>query len=166
MKRFWDKVAIGERHACWPWTAQRLPNGYGRFSKDGKNQLAHRVAWMLVFGEIPPGKCVYHKCGNLEYCTNPHHLILGSRADVIAARVAKGKHTRGSRIGVSKLTESDVCHIRELLDQGCITKVAIGRAFGVSDRSISHIAAGRTWAWLPNDTVPTIPGSIQIDVLG
>ena len=148
MKRFWDKVAIGERHECWPWTAQRLSSGYGRFNKNGKNQLAHRVAWMLTFGEIPLGKCVYHKCENQEYCTNPHHLVIGSRADVIAVRVARGKQAHGSRIGVSKLTEFDVLEIRRLLAQGNVTKVKIGKMYGVSDRTISSIAAGTTWAWL------------------
>ena len=50
MKRFWDKVDKDGPDGCWEWTAGRSITGYGRFLVDGKNRLAHRVAWELVRG--------------------------------------------------------------------------------------------------------------------
>lgn len=97
--RFWAKVAIDpDDGACWVWTACLDPDGYGRFRLAGKKWLAHRIAWTLAFGRIQDGLLICHKCDNPR-CVNHTHLFLGTVADNVRDRVAKGR-SRG-RLSVS-----------------------------------------------------------------
>lgn len=77
--RFWSKVDIKSRDECWPWTASRSREGYGMFrvAKAGESGAhmtgAHRVAYTLYIGEIPPGFQIDHLC-RVRECVNPYHL--------------------------------------------------------------------------------------------
>ena len=66
--------------ACWGWTAAKCAKGYARFFYKNTSQNAHRISWMISFGEIPKGYVVCRTCGNLT-CTNPRHLELVSYYD-------------------------------------------------------------------------------------
>lgn len=78
-EKFWRRVAVGERHECWPymWERQRKrkgkPNPSPRILWNGKYQQAHRVAWELRHGAVPEGMKVRRTCRNL-YCVNPGHM--------------------------------------------------------------------------------------------
>ncbi len=96
--RFWSKVAIGD--GCWEWRARRNDSGYGQFRLDGKIQHASRVAWVLTHGAIPPETPhVLHNCpdGDNPACVRPSHLWLGTNADNVADKVAKGRAPVASR---------------------------------------------------------------------
>ena len=70
-ERFWAKVdRSGE---CWLWAASLFANGYGQFRLQGKNRLAHRVAYELLVGPIPEGLHLDHLC-RVRHCVNPDHL--------------------------------------------------------------------------------------------
>lgn len=57
---------------CWVWTGAR--NGeYGKIQVDGREELAHRAAYIVRFGSIPPRARVRHLCG-VKVCVNPDHL--------------------------------------------------------------------------------------------
>jgi HNH endonuclease len=85
-QRFWARVyqENGPLHPydpslgrCWPWvgtpgTFHR--DGYGYLSYEGKAQLAHRIAWRLVKGEIPEGLELTHSC-NYPRCCNPVSFV-------------------------------------------------------------------------------------------
>ena len=58
---------------CWTWTGARNSKGYGSVGVNGKSQLAHRVAYELLVGEIPAGLQIDHLCRN-KACCNPAHL--------------------------------------------------------------------------------------------
>jgi len=47
--------------------------GYGQFSVNGKNRLAHRASYEMFCGEIPKNLTIDHKCRN-PLCVNPKHL--------------------------------------------------------------------------------------------
>lgn len=57
---------------CWNWTGA-LRRGGGQFGiSQGKVLSAHRAAWVLFKGEVPPGQYVVRTCMN-TLCVNPAH---------------------------------------------------------------------------------------------
>ena len=73
-ERFWAKVE--KTDTCWIWIAA-LGGGHGygmiRSPEGRKMLLAHRVAYELLVGPIPPGLELDHLCRNRR-CVNPEHL--------------------------------------------------------------------------------------------
>lgn len=147
--RFWTKV--DQSGECWEWTAYRSRDGYGMIGLDLRGvDRAHRVAWRLMNGPIPPGLQVLHRCDNPP-CVNPAHLWLGTQAENIADMNRKGRSRknprRGSAVTTSKLKEPDVLAIRVLIAEGH-GPTAIGRRFGVSPATIHLIRNGKNWKHL------------------
>ena len=115
LQHYWDRVQKNLPNECWPWTGAKTWKGYGFFRWDGKNQNAHRVAWILANGPIPDGMQVCHHCDNPE-CQNPNHLFLGDNNANIADKMKKGRHRgpRGEASGSAKLTSEQVLRIRDM----------------------------------------------------
>lgn len=57
---------------CWIWIS-KTKYGYGKFSRQGKRFLAHRISYELYKSIIPYGMTIDHLCGN-HFCVNPDHL--------------------------------------------------------------------------------------------
>lgn len=60
-------------NGCWEWTGSISKPGYGRISKNGKPELAHRVSFEFHKHKIPKGMYIDHICRNTK-CLNPEHL--------------------------------------------------------------------------------------------
>lgn len=70
--RFWRKVSLG--NDCWNWQKGLTQDGYGQFHLSiAKPIAAHRYAYELFMGTIPPGLEIDHLCRNRK-CVNPDHL--------------------------------------------------------------------------------------------
>jgi hypothetical protein len=69
-QRFWDKVV--KTSECWHWVGGK-GRGYGLFHVDGRNRVAHRLAYTALVGPIPDGLELDHSCRN-RACVNPAHL--------------------------------------------------------------------------------------------
>lgn len=60
---------------CWEWQGH-LQDGYGRTWPPREmpdESLVHRIVYRLVYGEIPEGLTIDHRCRN-RACCNPLHL--------------------------------------------------------------------------------------------
>lgn len=144
--RFWSKVDKRGAEECWEWQACRTSGAgklpYGLVVFGGRGQVAHRVSWQIVFGAIPHGQVVRHKCDNPP-CVNPNHLELGSPLDNARDALDRNRYARGTAQGLAKLTEEQVLAIRRLTLP--INKAAVGRQYGVSRRVIYDLLLRNTW---------------------
>lgn len=90
--------------ACWDYLGARTQAGYGKKTVAGRNELAHRWIWLMLFGPIPDSPVVSHTCSN-PGCINPYHLRLCSQ-------------TQANRAGIgATLTARDVREIRRVKHQ-------------------------------------------------
>ena len=131
---------------CWGWKGGT--NGkYGKIlTKHG--WLAHRLSWILHFGEIPKSMCVLHTCDN-TICTNPNHLFLGTVKDNTQDMLQKNRNNppRGEKNGNCRLKESQALEIIQLIkNKNRLKDIAI--KYGVSETHISKIKNKRKWAYL------------------
>jgi hypothetical protein len=65
---------------CWIWIKGTTAKGYGYLHIGRPKVTAHRLAYELYIGSIPPGATVAHRC-RTRRCVNPAHLALGARGD-------------------------------------------------------------------------------------
>lgn len=159
---FWSHVEKGD--SCWIWNGTVNQDGYGHFrpgsfSRGVKQWRAHRFAWHITFGSIPEGMLVCHRC-DTPRCVNPDHLFIGSVADNRedccsknrqAQLLSHGRYThpertaRGERVSTAILTEDGVREIRRRYAVGGISQAALGREFGVDQRTVSLIVLRKGW---------------------
>lgn len=135
----------GEGCVTWPFAKNGV--GYAQINTHaGRKLLVSRVVCERVHGPAPSLVHVAaHACGQgHKGCVAPWHLSWKTPAQNTADAVEHGTLVRGERQPTSKLTENDVRVIVQLL--GTKSQSAIARQFGVSQRAISKIATGATWA--------------------
>jgi hypothetical protein len=131
---------------CILWTGNRNKKDYGFLKWRGADRGAHRLSWEVAHGPIEANLCVCHRC-DTPACINPDHLFLGTHADNVADREAKGRRTplRGEAHGMAKLTEAVVLEIRAAAG----TQRSIAARFGIKQAQVSAIKRRRNWAHLP-----------------
>ncbi len=147
--RFWDKVRLVNPMHCWEWQGTLNWAGYGLFWLNGTNQnKAHRIAWTLIFGEIPQDTCVLHTCDNVK-CVNPYHLWLGTQADNCADMGRKGRRSgsRGAANFHCKLNRNKVLSIRSLRAQG-VRQKDIASIFDIMPSTVGQIVHRKTWRYI------------------
>lgn len=131
---------------CEIWEGAKLKGGYGITKYEGRTQLAHRVAYKRVHGEIPKGMVVMHNCDN-PACINIEHLSLGTQSQNRKDCINKGRANTpsGTEHYNSKLTVDTVKEIRSSNLNNC----QIGKLYGVSRQTISDVRRGLTWKEVP-----------------
>jgi hypothetical protein len=145
LTRFEEKIdKISSTNKCWIWTSA-IANGYGVFWIHGRNQSAHRLAWLFYCGDIPDGWFVCHHCDN-KLCVNPQHLFVGTAMDNSRDCVMKGRrHNQdGDKNPAAKLTAKDIVRIRDMRAAGMFQKL-IAEQFGVGREAIGKILRGERW---------------------
>lgn len=139
-----DKKSIDQ---CWPWTGPVNYGGYGMFSYKGNSYPAHRVAYFILYKNIPDGFFICHHCDNPP-CCNPHHLFAGTPADNTKDAMSKGRQGK-SRKSVNikkrdKLNPAKVRLARQLKKIG-ISWVAIAIMFRVTPSTMAKAGKRITW---------------------
>lgn len=87
--------------------------GYSQVHINGKTKRAHRVVYENIYGPIPLGLLVMHKCDNRR-CINPLHLRLGTAKDNTLDSIAKGRfgirdQRRGRAATIGRALPKGVC---------------------------------------------------------
>jgi len=138
-ERFQRKIQHTE--GCWLWIGTiHKDTGYGVFQKDGQQELAHRLSWIIVNGPIPAGLFVCHHCDNPP-CVNPGHLFLGTHADNLHDAALKHRMNHGEARYNARLSASIVRAVRASAE----SSGTIARVYGVSKATIQRVKARETW---------------------
>lgn len=161
--RFWSAVNLtANPNKCWNWEGYK--DRYGVFWISNKKYSSHRVAYFISNNVDPLEKLVCHSCDN-PYCCNPNHLWLGTQKENMGDMISKGRDkkasgsangtythperiARGSRVGVSKLTEEQIVIIRKLFTTGTPSQKEVAEKFNVSGSLISLIVNKKRWKHL------------------
>jgi hypothetical protein len=136
---FWARVdktpGLGRDGDCWEWR-HTLTRGYGTVRFQGKQQMAHRVAYYLTFGHYPTDKGL-HSCDNPS-CVNPAHLRDGTQADNIKDMWERGRSRS------AKLTIEQVREIKQRIANGEIG-FRLRLEYGVTDTAIYYARDAQVW---------------------
>src|SRR6266550_4262564 len=82
------------RGDCWEWRGSHDRYGYGWFVLGGEMLRAHRVAYLIAKGYLPPDLIPEHLCRH-PWCVRPSHLEAATqRTNVIRGDSPAGHHYR------------------------------------------------------------------------
>lgn len=153
---FWLHVEdVGE---CWMWKGN-VSRRYGRLYIAGRTIRAHRYAWEAVYGPVPDGLVVCHRCDQ-PLCVRPDHLFAATPAENNADRAAKGRSAKGDRHparmhpetrprgeahGMAKYTAQQIQGAKAMIDAGH-TLNDIARLTGINKSTLSKVKRGIQWA--------------------
>lgn len=143
-------MKVAKTDGCWLWLAAINVWGYGRFVINGKNLLAHRVAWTLGVGPIPDGMDVLHHCDVKACVRYDEHLYLGTDSDNQRDAYARGrKHPVqlfGEQHGLSALTDDQRRLIVARYLAGGRSQQHLAVEFGVSQTTVGRIVRSGRWS--------------------
>jgi predicted XRE-type DNA-binding protein len=116
-------------------------------NKVKKYKYIHRLVAECLLPNPHNKKEVNHKNGikddnrveNLEWCT-PSENVLHSIKEGLRVPL------KGSEIGNSKLKESDVITIKNMLKKGDVLQKNIAEMFNITPTTVSDIKKGRSWS--------------------
>ncbi|AGY48321.1 endonuclease [Bacillus phage Slash] len=119
--------------------------GYPYAHINKKTTRLNRFVYEEMFGPIPEGLVVRHKCDNRK-CINPEHLELGTQKDNVRDMDERGrrKNVEGSRSHHSTIDEKTAISIKRMILLG-LAVVEISHITGASQQIVSKIKCGRTW---------------------
>lgn len=143
--RFWSNVPRRGRLMCWLWDGCVNPKtGYGHYDWNGRRTSAHKVAFVLTYGQIPSGLNVLHTCDNRR-CVNPRHLMAGTQKENCIHREQRSYHIVGKEN--RRLSQDDVRQIRALKADGK-SAAEIARLLGRPYPVVYTCWAGKTYLWV------------------
>jgi hypothetical protein len=150
----WSKVDKRGEDECWNWLGLKNKQGYGRVQINEWSYYAHRVIYSLVYPNAIEWRApknstesgfLLHTCDNPS-CCNPKHLFLGTHADNMADKVAKGRSPdfSGDKGPRAKLTMAQAREIRQLRKEG-VSARELSQRYEISLPSIKTLLRGDSY---------------------
>ena len=142
------EMMVIRKPGCWGWRGSTDRDGYAIFRGEFDGEIyrkAHRYSYARTTGVHPGPLQILHSCDN-PTCVNPDHLSLGTNADNMADKIAKGRARvfRGEAAGRAVLTEVQA---REVLsDPRSYQQIATD--YGVTASAIGSIKNRDSWRHL------------------
>lgn len=137
---------------CLQYIGKVTKDGYGSIKIAGKAISAHRASYQLVYGSIPVGLYVCHRCDN-PLCINPFHLFAATHKENMADMRHKGRSLTGEKHPKVKLSESQVVELRTRYRQGNITQVRLAEEYGIGETQVWRIVHNIKWKHLVKNNV-------------
>ena len=128
---------------CLLWSGAKNGNGYGSIWFDVKYHSVHRVAYMIMNGDLSSDDVVCHIC-DTPLCINPDHLYAGTTKTNAMDRSFRLRGGIGERNGSAKLNEGS---IKEIIASSA-TSTHLAKKYGVCKSTICRIKRGLTWKHL------------------
>lgn len=127
---------------CWNCTSHPICADRPTISMHGRQTVVSRFLYEELFGEIPRGILICHRCDN-SMCINPEHLYAGTPSDNMRD-MSKRNRSRNRALSEEQ--------VKEILTGSDGEKV-LSERFGVNIRTITAILRRRTW----KNVLPEIP---------
>lgn len=135
---FWSNTEWHGKHRMW---TGAMSGKYGSW----KGVAAHRMAWIIQNGQIPPGKIIKHEC-DIKLCMSCIELGTSGQNN-------KEAYDRGLKIAVPKFGEENpnaLCNTREILEiralQGKTSQRKIAAEYGISKTTVAKIWSRELWS--------------------
>ncbi len=141
----WEEEAAArypELTPCWNCVSHTKAKGYPHVNRDGRACQVSRLIFEELFGFIPEGHEVRHRCDN-RACINPEHLLTGTKLDNMRDMRERGRSLKGEKQPTSKLTALQVKEIRER--RWIVTQKELSRIFNVHKNTIWRIQNNLRW---------------------
>jgi hypothetical protein len=125
---------------CWLFEGYRPSRQHGRIEFKSQQIYMHRAVYALLFGPIPEGMNVCHRC-DVGNCIPPAHLFLGTQVDNIRDMEAKGRANRvgwrgGAAHPAAHLTDVEVELLRLEAAKPGTKQRDVATKFGVSQSTV------------------------------
>jgi len=133
---------------CIIWIGAANNKGYGVIRRQGKNWLAHRLAFNQSHPRMDiSSKLVMHKC-DVRRCVNPDHLRAGTAKENTADMIRKGRarFPCGEKSGATKFKWREIKEIRRRYISGRKGNLKVlYTEFAMSKTAMLNIVKGRSW---------------------
>lgn len=122
----------------------RDKDGYPKKKWNKTSKSMCRFIYIQMFGEIPEGMVVRHKC-DVRACINPEHLEIGTVKDNNNDKMERNRLPRGENVYCSKLNENQVKAIKYLLNKG-VSPTEISIDLNIKRKLIYDIKYKGSWS--------------------
>ncbi|WP_416832984.1 MAG: HNH endonuclease signature motif containing protein [Erythrobacter sp.] len=136
-------VNVNPRTGCWEWTRKVNADGYGHgLYHEGQQVRAHRVAFLVSMGDLPPQHLpIRHLCDN-PACCRPDHLAVGTTLENAEDRQRAGRGGKNSKPLVQRKRDA----LAARLAKG--TDAETARELALSISTVNRVRRGRSWGKL------------------
>lgn len=151
--RFNRKLIVYEvdENGCYICTSHARNNGYPLIWINKRKVRLHRFVYEQMFGEIPEGHVIRHKC-DVRACINPEHLESGTQKQNVYDAINRGRaKLLGEENPHSKLNAEQVKEIKMAFKENKLSNYKLAAKYGVSNMAIRKIRKGDMWSHVKID---------------